>query len=371
MPPFCGAISRKGPLAPDIKHRLKTLTDPQQQSCLRNDSPDGLFTGFASQILAGEGKASCEIPEYSVLFNGILYNHKDLLPLLPENSRALAEKSTPLLIAHLFHKYNHACFSRLNGVFSLALRDIPHRTFYLVNGKLQPRKIYYFFYEECLFFTEDMENIIKISGIRPSVNITFLPKYFAYGFVPSPNTLLEGIHRLPSGKFLLFEPDNMDLQTYWDIQFNDQNETSTIAKETHYSEEVFRVLCQSAERRLNADSRTGLFLSGGLDSSSLVAALKHISPGIPLQTFTAVFDEKSFNEAPKARTVASFFQTQHHEILFTPQKALTFVKDWIKEVDDPFSDDDIICGGVLSPIAEELVNDVFLGDGPDELFMGY
>ncbi len=370
MPGFYGAVSWERPLSPDIIHRLKRLAVPAGQPCLPNSSTDGLFMGFAPRPSAGKKGEGAEIPGYSVLFNGSLYNHKELLMLLPEEDRVPAAEDAAWLITRLFQKFNHHCFTRLNGDFSMALRDIHQRTFYLLNGKLHPRKIYYSQHKGCLFFSEDMETIIKISGLLPPLHLPVLPKYFAYGFVPSPNTLLEGVHRLASGTFLCFEQNITGLRAYWDIQFQEQ-EAPPRKQEAWHGQNVFQSLCQSTKRRLSAGSRVGLFLSGGLDSSSLAAVLKHISPETRVQTFTAVFDEKSFNEASRAGLVASFFQTRHHEILFTPQKALAFLKNWIEKVDDPFSDDDFICGGVLSPVAENLVDDVFLGDGPDELFMGY
>ncbi len=370
MPPFYGTISWDKPLTSDIRHRLKALA-PHVQNNSRKGADENQHVLLASQAPHGERGNYCEIPGCCVLFNGILYNAQELLPLLPEHDRACAQRCQARLVASLFQKFHHACFTRFNGDFSLALHDVSQRTFYLLNGKLQPRKIYYAWQQGYLFFAENMETIVKMSGSLPPFNSRFLPKYFAYGFVPSPHTLLEGIHRLPSGKFLQFKPTNLALETYWDIQFSEEKMEAAPTGKTSYSQEAFRVLCESTQRRFNAGARIGLFLSGGLDSGSLAAVLKHISPQTPLQTFTAVFNEQSFNEASRARTVASFFQTQHHEILFTQEKALTFVTNWIERLDDPFSDDDVICGGILSPVAEKSAEDIFLGDGPDELFMGY
>ena len=369
MTDFYGAVSWDTPLTPDIQHRIKTLVELPRPNCALSSLTGGLFTGFADQTSGGEGEADRGIPGYSVLFSGLLCNKEELLSLLPDGARTQAAESDPVLIAHLFQKFKQQCFPRLNGDFSLALSDNPNKAFFLLNGKLHPRKIYYSRHEGYLFFSEDMETIVKMTGCLPPVNTPALPKYFAYGFVPSPDTLLQGIQRVPAGNFLLSRPKSLGLQPYWDIQFKDQDEPSR--DEAHYSQDVYQVLCRTTARRLNPDARVGLFLSGGLDSSSLLAVLKQISPQTPLQTFTAVFQEKSFSEASNARTVASFFSAQHREIMFTPSKALAFLKDLLARLDDPFSDDDVICGGVLSPVAEVHVDDVFLGDGPDELFMGY
>ena len=369
MSHFCGVVSWDRPLPSEIRQRLNTLIDPQLKTCPAEGLPPGTFTGFARQTTGGPEKFFGGVRNTAVLFTGTLYNTADLLSLLPEGARGPAANNTPFLIAYLFEKMGRACFCRLNGDFSLGLMDIPQRAFFLLNGKLHPRKVYYLEHKGCLFFSENMESLVKTSGHLPPVESRFLPKYLAYGFVPSPNTLLKGIRRIPPGNCLRSRPKSTRLETYWDIRFESKN--NRLGKEKHYSQNVYQVLYRATERRFDPEARTGLFLSGGLDSGSLAAMLKQISPKIPLQTFTAVFREKSFNEASNAQRIADCFSAQHHKILLTPQNALTFVTELTGRLDDPFSDDDVICGGILSPFARQHVDDVFLGDGPDELLMGY
>ncbi len=371
MTDFMGMLSWDKGLKAGTRQKIMKNDDvPSPAGIETNLNGGGAFIGATGSVGAPGTFRGKEVLGYHVMFNGQLYNTEELFAEGGRSEERPALPNPPELIAAMFRKYGEQCFLRLNGVYSLALLDPGRRLFFLGTGKLNPQTIYYLYQEECLYFADKIETLVRISGMPPELDHQFLPKYFAHGFVPSPHTLLKGIRKIPTGSFLLFqEGGRLSLQRYWDMQFSGKDVPEL--REKDYSRNIYKTLIDTTRRRLNIDSRLGVFLSGGLDSGSLVAVLSQLKEGKPLHTFTAIFDEKSFSEANQAKTVAAHFGTKHFEILLTPEKALEFVRRLIGKIDDPFSDDDVICGGVLSPVASEHVDDVFLGDGPDELLMGY
>jgi len=303
---------------------------------------------------------------YYLLLSGSIYNLKKLANIPTHTAKT---QSPEELITFLFQNKKNNLFSQLNGDFALTLFDIKNKTLHIVMDKFASKKMYYYFNNNCLIFATHMQTIISLLGAVPEIDVTFLSKYFAYGFVPSPNTLLKGIKKVPSCHYLFFDSKKINLDRYWDLNFEKSAENQNDEKK--YAKHLYESLLDSTQQRLEFKSKTGVFLSGGLDSSAVVAMLSDIIPAASIHTFTATFKEKSFDESKNAKMISQYFKTNHHEILLTPRKALSFIESLIGKIDEPFSDDDIICGGLLAPFAENHVDEIFLGDGADELFMGY
>lgn len=367
MKDFLGIISFNQAISTEAEGRVAHIASTQGLISLKEEFADYEIIWGSSRCNEASKPALDKFYGYSVLFDGMIYNYNELACTFHENNTEA--RSISELIALLFRQHGPECFLLLNGDFSCALFDIKNRCLFIASDKIGPRKIYYTYNNGLLLFATRMKMIIQMLGAAPEIDNTFLSKYFAYGFVPSPNTPLKGIKKIPSGNYLVCKNDGIRLHQYWNLKFRNKEEIDE--KETNYSNGIYDLLIESTKRRLNTNCRNGVFLSGGLDSSSLVAAMSELMPSHSIKSFTAIFNERSFDESTNARIIASHFDTDHKEILFTPQKALHFIEQLLDRIDEPFSDDDVICGGLLSPIASDTVDEIFTGDGPDEIFMGY
>ncbi|MCD4779889.1 MAG: hypothetical protein K8S27_04985 [Candidatus Omnitrophica bacterium] len=369
MPDFLGCVLSSISLSDGIDRNVnRILTRDQFLASKKRQSEDrvvlGLQQTFAEKRLIVEEFYGC-----TVLIRGNIYNMAEIgerlsLPDKEFRSGSLAEK-----IVLIYKKKGVSFYEELNGDFALALYDESEHVLFLGVDKFSPAQIYYYFDGKDFVFSTTLQRMIQMIGHVPSLDPTAFSKYFAYGFVPAPLTLFNEIKKIPLGHFLVYNRADIRMVRYGGGFFSMENQPQK--SEHAYAQEVYDRFLKAVKIRMNGQHKNGVFLSGGLDSSSVVASLSQFASGRELHTFTAVFSETSYNESVNARLVAERFHTQHQEILFTPQKAIDYVQKLIKAIDEPFADDDVICSGILSPIACQYADDVFLGDGPDELFMGY
>lgn len=300
-----------------------------------------------------------------IVFNGEIYNYLKLREDLEKRGYCFATNSDTESILHLYEEYGQECVTHLRGMFAFAIWDANNRRLFMARDRLGKKPLHYLHNREMLVFGSEIKSILRYPSLKPDVNLAGIINYVAYGYSPDPDTLFSGIHKLPPAHRLTWEDGRISIDCYWDIEYRPDHSMS----EQEILEETERQLEDSVKSRLVSDVPLGAFLSGGIDSS-LVVALMARNMGEPVKTFSIGFDEAKYNELPYARMVAERYGTDHHEEIVRPD-AEAVIPSLIKMFDEPFADSSAIPTYYVSRLARRHVTVVLSGDGGDEMFGGY
>jgi asparagine synthase (glutamine-hydrolysing) len=301
------------------------------------------------------------------VFNGEIYNYQSLRNSLEDSGHTFYTDSDTEVIVHLYEEHGPSFVERLNGMFALSVWDNDRERLVLARDRMGIKPLYYAPLDDRLVFGSEIKCILTEGTIDPVVDQTALHQYVGYEYVPTPRTILEGVQKLPPAHVLVADSDGFKTSKYWDFSF----ESKKTAGVDHLIEEVLNALDQAVERRLISDVPLGAFLSGGIDSSLMVALMDRHTDG-PVSTFSIGFDDKSYNELSFAQTVADRFSTDHHEQVLTDNDVLELIEDgFVEYLDDPIADTSIFPTYLVSQMASNDVTVALSGDGSDELFAGY
>ncbi len=301
----------------------------------------------------------------AVVFNGEIYNFRELRAELTARGHRFRTASDTEVIVHAWEQYGDDCVSRLRGMFALALWDGPARRLLLARDRLGKKPLYYAHDGERLVFASELKALIADPSMKRTVDPEAVDDYLAFGAVPAPRTIYQGIAQLPPAHYLLWEDGRIRLAEYWDVRFDVGPERS----ERDYLEEFAALLAEAVRLRMISDVPLGAFLSGGVDSSAVVMAMAGESTR-PVLTTSVAFRESGFNEAPYAQQVAQAFHTDHREIVVAP-RAAEILPTLVWHLDEPFADSSALPTYYLSRAARERVTVALSGDGGDETFGGY
>ena len=301
----------------------------------------------------------------AVVFNGEIYNFRELRAELIARGHRFRTASDTEAIVHAWEQYGDDCVSRLRGMFALALWDGPARRLLLARDRLGKKPLYYAHDGERLVFASELKALIADPSMKRTVDPEAVDDYLAFGAVPAPRTIYQGIAQLPPAHYLLWEDGRIRLAEYWDVRFDVGPERS----ERDYLEEFAALLAEAVRLRMISDVPLGAFLSGGVDSSAVVMAMAGESTR-PVLTTSVAFRESGFNEAPHARQVAQAFQTDHRQIVVEP-RAAEILPTLVWHLDEPFADSSALPTYYLARAARERVTVALSGDGGDETFGGY
>lgn len=297
--------------------------------------------------------------------NAEIYNFLELREDLMARGHQFRTTSDCECLAHLYEDEGDRCLDHINGMYAIAIWDEPRRRLLLARDRLGVKPLYYSLHDGRLVFASELKAVLAAPGVRTEVDPTALIDYFTYGFIPSPKTIYKNIHKLPPGHLLVFQNGGARTRPYWDLKHQDWHELP--AEET--AAEVWCQLKRATRPRLIADVPVGAFLSGGLDSTAVVAAMSKLTRERVL-TMTCGFETRSFDERNKARETASVLGTQHHDGMVEPD-ADEMVETLAWHFDEPFADACAIPMYYLSQFARQFVKVVLSGDGGDETMAGY
>ena len=301
-----------------------------------------------------------------VVFNGEIYNFPELRPELEKRGHRFYTKTDTEVIIHLYEEMGAECVQKLRGMFSLAIYDQPKRKLVLARDRLGKKPLHYALLKDKLYFGSEIKSILAVAPELAEVNAQGLLEYLYYGYIPDPITVFTGIQKLPPGHLLEFEKGKICIRQYWDLpQYN----THAPKSEEECLEELEGRLLEATRIRLISDVPLGAFLSGGTDSSTIVALMAHASSG-PVKTFSIGFTKADFNEAEYARMVARKFGTDHHEMILEPDVVET-VEHLTSSLEEPFGDSSMLPTYYVSQMARQHVTVALSGDGGDEIFAGY
>jgi asparagine synthase (glutamine-hydrolysing) len=299
------------------------------------------------------------------IFNGEVYNYVELRQELLANGHRLNSEGDSEVIVHLYEEYGIDFVSRLNGMFAIALWDQKQKRFYLVRDRLGIKPLYYLWRDGVLVFGSEVKAILQSGLYTPEIDPETLPLYLTYMYIPGPKTLFNGIMKLLPGHYISLNDHSVEEVQYWDTWAEPEVDVDPEERE----KAMMALLGDAVRLQLRSDVPLGALLSGGIDSSLIVAlASQHL--GNPLETFTVKF-EGGYDETPIARLVAERYGTHHHEFYLTHGEQLDELPDLIWHMDEPLADSGLLPNYLISKIAREHVKVVLTGTGGDELFGGY
>src|SRR5882672_2986621 len=301
-----------------------------------------------------------------IVYNGEIYNFPELRRELEGRGHRFYTRCDTEVIIHLYEDLGADCVKKLRGMFGLAIYDKVNRKLVLARDRLGKKPLHYARLGDKLFFASEIKSILAVAPELAEVNSQGLLEYLNFGYVPDPITIFTGIHKLPPGHLLEFTGGKIDIRQYWDLP---QYATHVPRSEEECLEELERRLLEAVRIRLISDVPLGAFLSGGADSSTVVALMARASSG-PVKTFSIGFKHDDFNEADFARIVARKFGTDHHELILEPNVVET-VEHLTSSLEEPFGDSSMLPTYYVSEMARRHVTVALSGDGGDEMFAGY
>jgi len=302
-----------------------------------------------------------------VINNGEIYNFLQLRDQLEKRGHVFRTKSDTEVLVHLYEQEEVDFVKRLRGMFAIALWDAPRSRLVLARDRVGKKPLYVRREPNRVLFASEIKSILEAEGVPRRVDPTALREYVTLGYVPAPRTMFEGIEKILPGHVWVIEKGQVQDREYWDARFDHVEECS----EQEWIERVREKLLESIRIRLVSDVPLGAFLSGGIDSSSVVAAMAWLT-NRPVKTYSIGYEgsDKYYNELPYARMVADAFGTDHHEIIVRPDVSELLPK-LIWHMDEPIADSAIITTYLVSRLARESVTVILSGVGGDELFGGY
>jgi asparagine synthase (glutamine-hydrolysing) len=301
-----------------------------------------------------------------VVFNGEIYNHAEIRARLEPRGHRYRTQSDTETILHAYEEWGDDCVQQFRGMFAFALWDARRKRLVLVRDRLGVKPLYYHAHEGVVTFGSEIKALLAHPGVRREWDPEALDAYLSLQYVPSPLTIYRHIAKLPAAHMLVAERGEITLRRYWTLAFTGE---PAAASEPALLDQLDELITESVRLRLLSDVPLGAFLSGGIDSSLVVAAMSTLSPGRVLTTSVG-FAEQAFNELEYARTVANQFQTDQHEEIVTPEiEELLPTLAW--HFDEPFSDSSMVPTYYVSAAARRHVTVALSGDGGDELWAGY
>ncbi len=321
---------------------------------------------------------------YSLVFNGEIYNYRDLRIELERRGHAFRGHSDTEVLLAAFDAWGlEQTLIRCNGMFALALWDRTERVLHLARDRIGKKPLFYGWFGQTLLFGSELKSFFPHPDCELRIDADSLALFLRHGYVPAPWSILQGVFKLTPGSYLTlrqsdvasgstgFDP-HLRVRKYWDAArvLSDAAAQPTAASETQILDELDVLLRDAVACRLFADVPLGAFLSGGIDSS-LVVALMQTQSSRPVRTFSIGFSDPRRNEADEARAVAQHLGTDHTELYVTGDDALRLVPDLPRLFDEPFADSSQIPTCLVAQLARQSVKVALSGDGGDELFAGY
>lgn len=303
-----------------------------------------------------------------VVFNGEIYNFRELRTQLERLGHTFYTQSDTEVIVHAYEEYDTDCVKHLNGIFSFAVWDKKREVLVVARDRIGIKPLYYTVTDRSLIFGSELKVIMTHPLVEKKLDLVALNEYLIYEYVPTPRTIVKGVKKLPPGHVLTVRGGQVRVEPYWDIAL-ERSETGR-KTEAEYEHELRQTLRSVVTRELLSDVPVGVLLSGGIDSSAVTIAAAETYPGI-LKSFSAVFADASFDESAYARIVARVAGTEHHEVGITSSDLLAMIPNLGRLIDEPLGDSSFVPTYLLCRYVSQHVKVVLAGDGGDELFAGY
>ena len=304
-----------------------------------------------------------------ISFNGEVYNFLELREeLIAEGVEFKTNTDTEVILA-LYQSIGIKLLEKINGMFAFAIWDNLKQELFIARDRIGKKPLYYSFFNNDIVFASELKAMLALPSIPKDIRLDAVHDFFAYQYIPDPKTIFQGVYKLEPGHYLLVNEAGLKKQQYWDISFSNQTEKS----ESELIEELQQLAGDCTAKRMMADVPLGAFLSGGVDSSGIVALMAghaEKTDGEAITTCSIGFDEEKFNETEFAQQVAEQYHTNHHELTVHDNVADS-LKHIVSFFDEPFADPSLVPTYFVSKLAREKVTVAIAGDGGDEVFAGY
>lgn len=374
---MCGIVGiverdRRRPIAePELERMVRTLhhRGPDEQGLV---TLPGVGLGMRRlsivDLAGGSQPFASEDGQIQLVANGEIYNFLDVRRTLEARGHRFSSRSDIEVLVHAYEEYGEEFLTHIRGMYALALWDARTDTLLAARDRAGEKPLYYALTADGLYLASEIKALL----VRPEVSRTLDPEaldqFLTYEYVIAPRTMFEAVKKLPAAHYLRYRDARLTVHRYWDAASVPPSRLS----ETEAVEELRTRLRRAVKSQMMADVPLGVFLSGGLDSSTLVAFMTEavVGTGLPVNSFSMGFEDGSYNELPYARTIAAQFATNHREQLVSPNLVDLF-QQLIVHLDEPFADVSLFPTFLVSRMAREHVKVVLSGDGGDELFGGY
>ena len=299
-----------------------------------------------------------------IVYNGEIYNFPEIRKELEKKGYKFKSSTDTEVVLKSYEEYGVKCLDKFNGMFGFAIWDIRKKELFIARDRIGIKPLYYYYKNGDLIFGSEIKTILESEKVSKKINLQSLYYYLGYEFVPAPLTLFENIYKLPQGHYAVLKEGNLTVKKYWDLNFEHKN-----LSEEEFAEELFEILKESVRKRLISDVPVGVFLSGGLDSSTVTGFVAQMY-GKKLQTFSIGYDDPTFSELPYAEKISKYFNTEHNVLIIKPISPEDIEKS-IYHLDEPMTDLSTIPFYLISCKAREQVKVCLSGEGGDEIFLGY
>ena len=305
---------------------------------------------------------------HTVVYNGEVYNHPALMPELQAQGVAYSTHCDTETLLHLYQRHGPDTPDHLRGMFAFAIWDRDARSLFIARDRLGIKPLYYVFADDgTLFFASEIKALLAAGAVKPQLNRSAFPDYLANHAPSGEDTLFAGVKRLLPGHALTWRDGQITIRPYWDLSFAQPVDPRPDAELIAEYGERFR---EAVRLRLMADVPLGMFLSGGIDSAAITAAMATLVDE-PIKTFSVAFHEREANELRYARLVAERYKTDHHEVLVTPDEFFGALPSLVWHEDEPLAHPSSVALNFVSRLAAEHVKVVLTGEGSDETLAGY
>jgi asparagine synthase (glutamine-hydrolysing) len=372
---ICGIAS----LGSAPRPQKDTLLNMMQSMVHRGPDEEGFYldeyVGFGSRRLSiidlagGRQPISNENRSMWIVFNGEIYNFKELRGYLERRGHTFRTDADTEVILHLFEEFGSDCVQYLDGIFAFAIWDRSKQEVFIARDRLGIKPLYYTQVAGSLIFGSEMKVLLAHPGVRREIDLISLNEYLSYEYVPSPRSIIQNVYRLEAGHTITYNKSALRLDRYWNVSFR-RSESRPPMDWRDYAVGLADTLKNCVRKELVSDVPVGVLLSGGIDSSTIAAFMAELYPG-KVESFSIGFSEGSFDESKYARQVAKHLGTEHNEMMLTGTMAVDLVHDIASILDEPFADSSFIPTFLLSRFARQKVKVVLGGDGGDELLAGY
>jgi asparagine synthase (glutamine-hydrolysing) len=359
-------------------HAVDRATIERMCAAMEHRGPDARGLHVTSQVALGIQRLRVidleggDQPIYNedgsvvVVLNGEIYNYRELREQLRRRGHRFATAGDTEVIVHLYEEMGPRCVEALHGMFGFALWDESERRLVLARDRVGKKPLYYSDRQAAFSFASELTALMQDPEIPRDQDPAALDAYLAYRWVPSPASAFAAARKLPAATYLVLDERGVRRERYWQLDFSNKRQFSSVVER---NEEIRSQIRGAVRRRMIADVPLGAFLSGGVDSSIVVAAMAEQSTE-PVRTFSIGFTSDEYNELPQARLVASRFGTDHHEYVVDPD-AIEILPRIVRHYGEPFADSSAVPSFYVAEMARREVTVALNGDGGDETFAGY
>lgn len=300
----------------------------------------------------------------AIVLNGEIYNHLELRRELEARGHLFRTHADTEVILHAWEEYGDSCPTYLNGMFAFAIWDERQQRLFIARDRLGKKPLYYYHDGHRLLFASEIKAILQVPGVPRDIDPQALDHFLTFEYIPAPLSIFRAIRKLPQGHWLKLQEGRLEVRRYWSLQYS-----ASPRPEAELAEEFVALLRDAVKIRLMSEVPLGAFLSGGLDSSAVVAMMSQTAAS-GVKTFSIGFDNATYNELPYARAVARHFGSEHYEEIITPD-AVRLTERIVRQLDEPLGDFSVFPTYMVSEMARKHVTVALSGDGGDELLGGY